>query len=431
MAESGLNTTKEFTIQTLEVIASTGETIDLRKIFVELEVYQDIYSSVMSGNILVNDASDLFNNFSFCGNEFIRINIDKGGLGLPLDKVFRIYKATDRKPQKNSSQIYILHFCSEEMLTSNAMKISKSYKGYKASDIVWDVMTNILKIPQEKIHSFEPTSGTYDFVVPYYRPLEIIQWAVSRSYDLAPKFCYFFFEHSWGYSFKSLQSLYTQKPYKTLTLDIKNIDDPDPTTSMNAMDKFSILNDFDVIQSTSNGSYASRMLAVDLFSQSFTKYDYSLGFAEINKQLLNKNKQVNLLKNLSGATNLDSFESYFTTYSQINDTSSERENSIEKWLQPRALHLAAINSFRFQANLPGDIAMKAGDIVEYKFPKFVGADDSGKEFDEYRSAKYLVTAVNHKFTEDSFETIAELCSDSYAAQLPAAIDLTPIIRNKV
>jgi len=97
---------------------------------------------------------------------------------------------------------------------------------------------------------------------------------------------------------------------------------------------------------------------------------------------------------------------------------------------PRALHMTAINSFKFSATLPGDIALKVGDIVEYEFPKFVAPDDSGKEGDEYRTAKYLVTAVNHKFREDIFESIVEFSSDSYAAALPGAADLTKILAKK-
>lgn len=427
--DSGLITTKDYEIKNLELIASNGETIDLRKVFLELQIYQDLYASVMSGEIYINDGNDLFNNFNFCGNEYLRLNIDKGGLGLPIQKIFRVYKATDRTPAKNSSQVYALHFCSDEMMLSNSMKVSKSYKGQSVSDIVWDVMTNILKISSEKINSFETTSGTYDFVVPYYRPLEVIQWATARAYDVQPKFCYFFYENSFGFNFQSLQGLYKQKPYKTMTFDIKQIN-PDPSDNRDSIDKFKILNDYDAMMSVSNGSFASRILAVDVFNQTYRNYDYSLDIAESQKNLLNAAKPVNMPKNASGNTNMESYESYFTTYIQINDTSSERENSIEKWMQPRALHLAAINAFRFQAVLPGDIAMKAGDIVEFKFPKFVAPDDKGKEYDELRSGKYLVTAVNHKFREDVFETIAEFSSDSYASRLPDAKDLTSILQKK-
>lgn len=428
--KDGVLSSKDYELKVLELISSTGQTVDIRKIFAELQIFQDIYSSVMTGNILVSDAKDLFNNFSFCGNEYIRISIDKPSQNFPIEKIFRIYKATDRMPAKGSSQsqYYVLHFCSEEMVLSNSIKVSKAYQSQTASDIIWDVLTNHLKVDQSRLNSFEGTSGTFDFVVPWYRPFEIIQWAVSRSYDLNPKFCYFFFENSSGFCFQSLQTLYAQTAYKKIKYDIKNIDNPDTATNKDSIDKFRILNDFDVLTSVSNGSYASRLLAVDVFSQTFKQYNYSLADAE--NVLLNKNKQINGAKNASGNTAFDSFDSYLTTYVEINDTKSERENSLDKWMMPRALHLSALNSFRFQAILPGDIGLKAGDIVEFDFPKFVAPDESGKETDEYRSGKYLVTAVNHKFREDIFESIVEFSSDSFARPLPAAKDLTKILAKK-
>ena len=421
---------KDYEIKKLELINSSGQVLDLRKVFVELQIFQDLYSSVMNGNIVINDGNDLFNSFSLCGNEYLRISIDKPSLGLPLEKIFRIYKTTDRSPTKDSShaQVYILHFCSDEMILSNSSRISKAYRSQTAGQIVMDVLMNHLKVDKSRINSFEDTSGTFDFVVPWYRPFEVIQWAVSRSYDLNPKFCYFFYESSFGYSFQSLQTLYKQKPYKKLKFDIKNVDNPDIATNKDSIDKFKILNDFDILTSVSNGSYASRLLAVDIFSQTFKDYTYSLAGSE--KNLLNKYKQLNSAVNATGNTAFDSYDSYATAYIEINDTKSEKENSLDKWMIPRALHMTAINSFKFSATLPGDIALKVGDIVEYEFPKFVAPDESGKEGDEYRTAKYLVTAVNHKFREDIFESIVEFSSDSYAASLPAAADLTKILAKK-
>jgi hypothetical protein len=309
------------------------------------------------------------------------------------------------------------------------MRISKSYKGMKAADIIRDILQSSLKVGADRINSFDETAGQYDFVVPYYRPLEVIQWAVGRSYSLDPKFCYFFYENSAGFNFQSLQTLYKQKPYKKMKFDIKTIDS-DPSTNKDSPDKFTIINDFDIIQSASNGSFASRLLTVDIFNRSFKEYKYSLADAARQGRLLNSNMSVNEFKNSNAETNLSAFNSYFTTYVEINDTKSERENSVNKWMQPRALHMANINAFKFSAILPGDIAMKVGDIVEFEFPKFVAADQTGKEKDEFRTAKYLVTAINHKFREDVFETIAEFASDSFAAPIPTSKDLTGLTTKK-
>ena len=97
MADNGVNNSKDYEIKSLELINSGGQTIDLRDIFVELQIFQDIYSSVMNGNILINDGNDTFSNFYLCGNEYLKVSIDKPGLNRPLERLFRIYKTTDRK----------------------------------------------------------------------------------------------------------------------------------------------------------------------------------------------------------------------------------------------------------------------------------------------------------------------------------------------
>jgi hypothetical protein len=89
-------------------------------------------------------------------------------------------------------------------------------------------------------------------------------------------------------------------------------------------------------------------------------------------------------------------------------------------LLPRAMHMVMLNHFKIKVIIPGDIELKAGDVVNYEFPMFESANQSGKKLDKKRTGKYLVTSVNHKFTEDMFESIAELVSDSYAEEVPGA-----------
>jgi hypothetical protein len=422
----GVFGTKDYEINKLILFSSTGESIDLRAVFLEMQIFQDIFSSVMNGNIVISDGNDLFNSFSMCGNEYLQISIDKPSLKRPLEKTFRVYKVTDREPQRNSAhaQNYIIHFCSEEMILSNSTRISKAYQSKSPTDIITDVLLNDLKVLPKRIDRIEQTSGTYDFIVPYYRPLEVIQWAVARAYDVSPKFCYFFYESTTGYNFRSLQGLYQQKPLKKIKFEAKNIDAPEPTKNIDSIDKFRIINDFDVITSISNGSYASSLLAVDIFSQTHKNYNYSMQGAENN--LLNKKKQLNSAVNVLGNTAFNSFNSYATTYLEINDTKSEKQNSVDKWMLPRALHMAAINSFRIEIVIPGDILYRAGDIVEIEFPKFVAPDETGKTMDEYRTCKYLVSAVNHKFTQEGFESVMELVTDSFGKDLPAPANLTRI-----
>jgi hypothetical protein len=418
---NGVYNSKDYKINSLELINSGGQTIDLRNIFVEMQIFQDLYSSVMNGNILVNDGNDTFGNFYLCGNEYLKVSIDKPGLNLPLERLFRIYKTTDRKPSSDSGQAYILHFCSDEMLSSEQLMISKAYKTTKIKDVVSDILLKELSVEPQRIASLENTSGSFDLIIPGYRPFEAIQWVTARGYD-QKKFCYFFFENKNGFNLTSLQTLIKQKPYKTLKYELKNADGADPALNKDSIDNFSIVNDFDMLTSISNGSFSSRLLSIDIFTQKFENIDYNILTAENQGNLINKFKPVNTFKNSKNETLFNSPFSFFRTYLTINDTVSEKSNDIKFWMQPRAMHMTLLNHFKIQITIPGDIELKAGDIVNYEFPSFESADKSGKKLDKARTAKYLVASVNHKFSGDTFESIVELVADSFAEALPAAKD---------
>ena len=416
----GVFGSKDFKIESLELINSGGQTLDLREIFVEMQIWQDIYSSVMYGEILINDGNDVFCNFYMVGNEYIKVSIDKPGLGRPLQRIFRIFKASQRAPSTDSGQTYTLHFCSDEMISSQQILVSKSYKSAKIRDVVSDILLKELGTEPSRIASLEQTSGNFDFIIPNYRPFEAIQWAAARGYD-QKKFCYFFFENKNGFNLTSLQTLIKQKPYKTLKYELKN-NERDPANNKDSIDNLDILNDFDMLNSIPNGAFASRMLMIDLFNQSYNFADYDLTAAESQQNLINKFKPVNSFKNSKNQTLFESKESFFRTYLAINDTASEKSNDIKNWLLPRAMHMIMLNHFRIRVTLPGDIEMKAGDVVNYEFPMFESANKAGKKLDKKRTGKYLVAAVNHKFSNDIFETIAELVSDSYAEEVPGAKD---------
>jgi len=418
MAENGMYGSKDYEIKSLELINSGGQTVDLRNIFLEMQIFQDLYSSVMSGNILINDGNDVFTNFYMCGNEYLKISIDKPGLNLPLERLFRVYKTTDRKPSSDSGQVYLLHFCSDELISSETLSVSKSYKSTKIRNIVSDILLNELKVDPQRIASLEDTSGSFDLLIPAYRPFEAIQWVTARGYD-QKKFCYFFFENKDGFNLTSLQTLVKQKPYKKLKYELKNVD-RDPANNKDSIDTFRIINDFDMITSISNGSFSSRLLSIDIFNQKFENIDYSLLQAEAQGNLLNKFKPVNSFKNSKNETLFNSPYSFFRTYLSINDTASEKSNDVKHWMIPRAMHMSLLNHFRIQVVLPGDIQLKAGDVVEYEFPAFESADSGGKKLDDYRTGRYLVASINHKFSGDTFESVVELVSDSFSEALPEA-----------
>lgn len=419
---NGPVSSKQSSIQKLDLINSGGQSLNLSEIFVQLQIYQDIFAQCMSGKMLLVDSKETFTNFYLCGNEYLHIIIDKPGLNRPFERIFRVYKVADRKTTSNSGQMYDIYFCSDEFISSNSIVVSKSYKSTKIKDVILDILNKELKVEPNRIAKLEETQGNFDFIIPNYRPFEAIQWATARGYA-QDKFCYMFFENKNGFQLTSLQTMMKQKPYKKIKYEIK-LSDSDPALNKDSIDDFEIINDFDMITSMTNGSFASRLLTVDLFTQKHETLDYSLEVAEAKKNLINKFKPVNSFKNSKDQTLFTAYNSFFRTYLTINDTKSEKSNDIKFWLLPRALHMSLLNHFRIKVTLPGDTEMKAGDVVEVDFPLFEGKQGGSRNLNKRLSGKYIVSAVNYKIIreENSFECVAELASDSISEALPAAKD---------
>lgn len=95
--------------------------IDLRAIFVEINLFEDIFSPALYGNILISDSNNFLDQLSIQGLEGIRINFKTPGIDdrdQRIFKTFGIYAISDQEIHLNERlQTYRLHFCSLEMLS--------------------------------------------------------------------------------------------------------------------------------------------------------------------------------------------------------------------------------------------------------------------------------------------------------------------------
>jgi len=164
-------------IDKLSITTNSGKEFDLKFIMVDLSIFEDIYSFVMSGYVMVKDGIGIIEQMNLTGNELITVNFGKTSNdgGDPL--YFRLYSIPKRNPVGNLSTEYIkLHFCSEELILSEQIKVTKAYKGKEISTIIRDVLTNYLKVPAYRPLYIQSTTGVYDFSIPSVKPLEAISW---------------------------------------------------------------------------------------------------------------------------------------------------------------------------------------------------------------------------------------------------------------
>ena len=84
----------DYQLDKIDLITSlVGGKINLLPFMVELNLFEDIYSSTISGELVVSDALGLISNFYLNGTEFLEITLRKSSQDeYPIKKSYRLYK---------------------------------------------------------------------------------------------------------------------------------------------------------------------------------------------------------------------------------------------------------------------------------------------------------------------------------------------------
>ena len=413
--DSGLFTASDYSLTTISIITSTGASVDLKPVLLELNIYEDIFSPVMTGDVTVGDAGDILSSYQIHGNEFIAIAVDKPSLGKPIKKIFRIYKVANRSFGTASLQNYVFYFCSEELILSTQNQLSKSYKGLTIDAMVKDILNNKLKVNPNKMSNgiFTATTSVHDIIVPRMQPLEAIEWLTPRAYNTNQNL-FFFFENRDGFNFTSFEYLLTQSAYATYTRSVKVTQDPDQ--NFNSYNFINVIEDFDIIKASRNGTYSSSVNVLDIVNRKYQTYNFS-ATQLANNAILNKSISVNTLQNRLGQNLFTVKEGMIKYVTSTDSDPTSNPTNVKDWLPQTASRLGQINSFKCVISIPGDVMMKVGNVINLVIPRMV-VQDGKDQNDPMRSGRYLVSGVHHIFQQDIYTTVLELLSDSVNTSLP-------------
>lgn len=429
------------------VVPSVGtSTIDIKPNMVELNLYEDIFGVSISGSLLISDALGLLPNFKLNGTEFVTISLRKNDAeNVGIKRTFRIYKISDRYfSPGNNYENYVLNFCSEELMISEKYRISKSYKNKTISNIIEDVLTRFLKVGTNKKIYIDKTLGVYDFVLPNKKIFETINWL--STYAVPQKGIgadMLFFENSDGFWFKSLQSLYTQKPYLTYYFNPKNVSD-DLQYKLNNIISMDVLDSFDMLRSAYSGTFSNRLISIDTLTRkrTITDFDYNEYCKKSTK--MNQYPLTNNYKDRIGKKQFESAPNNLQSgsFRLVTSNTNQRQTnfiknkpnsvfsdySVEKTIPYRAAQLNLANFSRLKITVPGNAKMSVGMLINVVVPQtgastFTKVDTPNKrDNDPYLSGKYLITAVRHIVNPETYYTVLELCKESNEGRITGTME---------
>ena len=406
--------------------------MDLKLVFVELSYHEDLFNNTASGYVMIGDSMGYIESMKLVGNEFLRMTYSKDGETGITDKLFRVYKVDKRQLESNmNTESYCLYFCSEEVFISEQYKISKSYQNQTISYMINDLLTNELKVPSKKIsypNVFEPTYGTYSFVIPTIKAFDAINWLSNYARPSADKLGsdMLLYENKFGYNYRSLQSLILSQPYANYSYSPKNITTAELDKNIFTVLTYEILNSFDSLKSISSGEFANQLVSIDPLTRrkQISYFDYA--FYQNNSQSLNGNPVTNNYTNRKGdqlnQTSRAMLKLVFSNFNQktVGYIQNQMTDSVspdifaETYIPYRTAQLQLTNHTRIRISVPGDSNLTVGMVIHFSLPSLnpIHRDGKLKSLDEYYSGKYLISAVRHMFSVNEYKTVLEIVKDS-------------------
>jgi len=432
---SVLTQSTQFQIKELNLITNSGQTFDITNIFLEINLFDNIFTPCRSGNILIEDAINLFEKLDISGNETLKVTIEKmddNPNGFIFEKRFKIYKVTNRNNKNLTTQTYILHFVNEDFIFSSQKKISQSYSS-TYSNAVFKILTDHLKVPNSSvvrgasgIGTLFPTDTIKEFIIPNLTPFEAINWiakkSISKEYKIPD---YVFYESAAGYNFVPVSFLWSLDSLFNINVIPKNLG-KDVTNNENefygARD-VKVLSQFSMIENIKNGSYAGKFVGFDTFTKTQVVRRVNNAF-ELQSNTPHGNKYDNLTdsKTKDNKDFRDMYDSRIVSYpfalprlqtayiKEKNPKASTVIDDTHNYMFQRKSYFTNMMQKRLQVTMPGNFGYNPGFLVNLDYPKFSIKQD--EVLDDTLSGRYIITGVRHIIRYNRHETLLEICTDS-------------------
>lgn len=422
-----LQKSTQFSISELVIVTKAGS-IDISRIYEEVNIFDSLFLPVINGNIVIRDSIGLSGKLLFDGSESLLIDIKKSKESdvAGFHKAFRIYKQTDRQNEGLNNEVYVLHFVSDELMYSDQQRINQSYE-LTYAEIVEKILLNYLKVPKNNLTGiYDVTSGIKKIVVPNLRPFEAIDWCAKRSVDVNQSPNFVFYQNNVGYNFASLSKLLTMPAILDIKFEPKNTQGNNPLLEISAARSLEVVSQANEIEKTRSGVNASKFIGFDPLTRTIAAKNISYGDHYGTMKHGNENPNFSQIQNRDGVNNTETYDAnktlaFFSTARQFSEyikkkdpTSISKEENTENWLSQRKSIIKNLMTKRVKLVMPGNFQLTSGFNVNIEAPNFGQKTKGDDNNDPSLTGKYIIVASRQIIGYEKHETIIEVATDSSA-----------------
>lgn len=424
-------------IQTLALVSSSGKYESIIDFLSELNLYEDIFSNALYGNLLVADSRNLLKEFPIVGDEYLVLKFKTPSTNFYITKTFRIYSVTDRSIVRDlNTQVYTLHFTSKETFIDSVTSVYKSFSG-KISDVVSSIFKSYLETNRtldykkgelvfgnENTNLFvlNETANNVKFVSPGWTPFKCINWCASKSIPLNGKACnYLFFESNKNFYFGNIETIFDTN-FNTQAVNLgtyyykvnNTTRDNDPNKKMFLVEDFQISKTMDHLENYQNGYLANRLITLDVINKKYEFYDYDHVTKFKDYKHSQGEKSIPIFAPdapRDPGTNVK----FYPIHPGLHTVADNINEKMPYIHGNRLSNLQELSNFKLTLNVPGRTDAEVGAMLYFSYPDVSPKSDqdiTSNNEDKYYSGYYIVTAIRHRLTTSGHTMTMEIVKDA-------------------
>ena len=444
-----------------ELFLTTQDQIeyDFTNFMVEFNLYEDIWSPTLSGEVLVTDAVNAITKWPIRGGELLtckwRTKTFEDTPSNIIEKSFQIYAIEKRILNNDREQFYTLKFCSIEAISDQARSLSQAFGAPGMLRSTHEIAEQIyLDHIQEYRRIDTPKSATPFFIgdTPHSSKIQYTSnfWTPMQNMQFISRKCqgaqfigsdYVFYESNKAFYLTSIQNLIQKQidlgPWEEFIYAPPNLDVPSRgggetfqaqqiPTSFSKIESISLPRTIDILDGQDSGYYSASTRAFDLFTKEQTEVtlDGRDQFGDFIHTDIGIPIPAGIQRNPYSFVNIKYLNHVMFTGMQGGFVDGKFGESANPALLAnnlfRQVYFNSFNDNTFEIDLPGRTDIEVGKLVKLVYPN-AGDKPTDATYedlvDPLLTGNYLITAIKHKFDSARHTMKIEIVKNGLAASL--------------
>jgi len=382
---------------------STGQDqeIDLRAVFVDVTIYESMWSVLMSGAVSIIDSYNMPDVLPLYGDEKLEVEFfTSGNEKNPISFTGHVYKIDPPNRISEHSKGYNIHFVSPAGLASERSHVQRGFKT-TADAIVKAIHSDHFANASNKRCETSSTIGVHPYTFGSVSPLDAISIVSRDAQSTEGNNAFLFFENNQTFVWKPLQELYQQDPvtafYYRNTGVYKDIKQKN-VESFNAIQDFEVLEEASFLDRVRDGQHGSQHLYLDLFAKKMVTKTFD------RDQQFDPTKSLGDQASKKPLTNPKYTDRWFIEY-----VASDIDVRSKGYLSMMGRMVA--DTFNARIVTYGDSSLAAGQTCSVQLPNWNQDQENVKSS---ATGKFLMSEIKHTLSNKDYYQTIMIQKDAFA-----------------